>query len=310
MLHRFDDPEHGVRGFPPDTLRRLLAFLRRRRYELVDLHHVLRSLRGDAPPLRRAVTFTIDDGYREQATVAGPAFAEYDCPVTTFATSGFLDGALWFWWDQIAYVFSRVRPSRIRVEIHGVDLTYELTDQGARQRGQSDFTARCKAVPDPDKHSAIRALAAAADVELPTAAPHESAPMSWDELRAAEARGMTFGPHTVTHPILSRTDDAQSRHEITASWDRLRTEARNPVPVFAYPNGQPEDYGPREIQTMREIGLEGACIGEPGYATPARYQAPDGAFRIPRYAFPDTETYVAQFASGLERVKRLLRGLD
>ncbi len=28
--------------------------------------------------------------------------------------------------------------------------------------------------------------------------------MSWDQARLCEERGMTFGPHTVTHPILSR----------------------------------------------------------------------------------------------------------
>jgi peptidoglycan/xylan/chitin deacetylase (PgdA/CDA1 family) len=310
MLHRFDDPDHGVRGFSPDALRRLLAFLRRRRYALVGVHQVLRSLRGDAPPLRCAVAFTIDDGYREQATVAGPVFGAYDCPVTTFVTTGFLDGSLWFWWDQIEYVFARTRLPGIQARADGALLTYDCTSPAGRQRAQADFTSRCKAVPDRDKHAAIRGLAAAADVELPNAAPHEHAPMTWDELRAAESGGMSFGPHTVTHPILSRTDDAQSREEIRGSWERLRAEARAPVPIFAYPNGQRGDFSAREIGTLQELGLEGACIGEPGYATRTRYQAPGGAYRIPRYSFPDSEAYVAQFASGLERVKRLLRRMD
>ena len=68
------------------------------------------ALSGDGPPLNRAVAFTIDDGYVEQATVAAPVFAEFDCPVTTFVTSGFLDRALWFWWDQIEYVFAPDNP--------------------------------------------------------------------------------------------------------------------------------------------------------------------------------------------------------
>lgn len=32
-------------------------------------------------------------------------FAEFDCPFTTFLTTGFLDRTLWFWWDRIEYVF-------------------------------------------------------------------------------------------------------------------------------------------------------------------------------------------------------------
>jgi peptidoglycan/xylan/chitin deacetylase (PgdA/CDA1 family) len=310
MLHRFEDPDRGVQGLAPGTLRDILAFLHRRRYRFVGLHDVIRSLRGDMPPLHRGVAFTIDDGYREHATVAGPAFAEFDCPVTTFVTSGFLDGALWFWWDQIEYVFANAQPSSISLELGAGRLVYDLTHPGERERAQLDFTARCKAISDDDKHVAIRGLAAAAEVYLPPTPPPQYTPMSWEELRAAETRGMTFGPHTVTHPILSRTDDARSQEEIARSWDRLTSEARAPVPIFAYPNGQLEDFGPREIRIIREVGLEGACVGEPGYATAARYRAPDGAYRIPRYAFPSTPEYVAQFASGLERAKRLLRGQD
>ena len=61
MLHRFRDPERGVEGEDPVLLRRTLAFLRRRRVEFVALPDLFARLRGEGPPLRRAVAFTIDD---------------------------------------------------------------------------------------------------------------------------------------------------------------------------------------------------------------------------------------------------------
>src|SRR5262245_36519062 len=185
MLHRFADPARGVNGFDPEVLRRLLAFLRKRRHDFVDLSRLMERLDGNGPPLRRAVTFTIDDGYREQASVAGPIFAEFDCPVTTFVTTGFLDRALWFWWDQIEYIFARTTRPTVDVTAGGERLRYVIGDSGARTRGQEDFLARCKTLTETDKQAAIRSLALGADVELPVQAPEAYQPMTWDELRGA-----------------------------------------------------------------------------------------------------------------------------
>ena len=308
-LHRFADPDRGVSGFNPDTLRTLLAFLRRKRYNLVDIHTAIRRLAAEGPPLRNAVAFTIDDGYREQVTIAGPVFAEFDCPVTTFVVTGFLDGDLWLWWDKIEYLLAHAGRRDVELEIGGARRRYALDEPAGAQSARVDLTSYCKTIADTDKHTAIRSLAAAIDVELPERPPAAYAPMRWDELRSAERHGMTFGPHTVTHPILSRTDVGQSRFEIQTSWTRLRAEARCPVPVFAYPNGQPGDFGAREIDILREIGFEGACTCTLAYATPRRFRAL-GPFQIPRFAPPDSIPYLIQFVTGLERLKLLLRGDD
>ena len=312
MLHRFRDPERGIEGTDPALVRRALGLLRRRRFELVSLGDLYRRLRGDGPPLRRAVTFTVDDGYADQAEIGAPVFAAFDCPVTTFVTTAFLDGGLWFWWDRIGWVFRQTRRRRVRVDVAGerLDLTWATPEQ--RTLVASDFIARCKAVSDAEKLAAILALASEADVALPDVPPPDCAPMTWEQLRACEGRGMSFGPHTVTHPILSQVDDAQSRREIVDSWARLREQARAPVPVFCYPNGGWADFGPREIATIREGGLAGAVVGAWGFADVREFGGadPDAPFRVKRIPFPDDVPYVVQYVSGVERLKMALRRID
>src|SRR5262249_28062795 len=156
-----------------------------------------------------------------------------DCPVTTFVATGFLDKRLWFWWDQIEYAFSRAQRPAVRVELGGSPVNYDLRSESARRLAQEDFTKRCKGLPDRAKEEGIRALAQDLDVALPSSAPPQYAPMSWDALRWAEGKGMRFGPHTVTHPILSRVGDDRVRTELQESWARLREEVRNPVPVYS-----------------------------------------------------------------------------
>ena len=311
MLHRFHDPERGIHGTDPAVLRQGLELLRRRRYELVSLHDLFQRLRGEGPPLKRAVAFTIDDGYVEQALVAGPAFAAYDCPVTTFVATGFLDRQLWFWWDRIAFVFRETSRSALSVELGGQRLDLKWSDAGQRASVQQDFTERCKRVPNDEKLAAIERLASAAGVALPIQPPPDSAPMSWDELRAAERSGMSFGPHTVTHPILSRATDDQARAEIADSWRRLSAMASNPVPVFCYPNGGWDDFGRREIDAIRDAGLLGSVVGSWGLASSRSFHADrDAPFKVRRFPFPDDLPDLVQYVSGVERLKLMLRGQD
>ena len=309
MLHRFADPDLGTVGHDPATLRAALAYLRRERYELVSLTELFRRLREATPTLDRAIAFTIDDGYLDQATVAGQLFAEFDCPVTTFVTSGFLDGTIWFWWDRIEYVFAHTARAKLDVELDSQTVRYAFDPVTGYSRAQDDFTVRCKGVPDSEKLEAIRRLATSADVELPERPPLRYAPMSWDQVRSLEQRGMSFGPHTVTHPILARATPDQSRREIEQSWQRLTTEAASPVSVFCYPNGQAQDYGDREINVLRALGFAGAVVGTTGYAELQDFERPDGPFRVQRFSYTDDIHDVKQCVSGLERVSQLVRGV-
>ena len=311
MLHRFRDADRGVQGDDPALVRCALELLHGRGFEFVALADLFARLRGEGRPLRRAVAFTIDDGYAEQAGVGLPAFGAFDCPVTTFVTTGFLDGRLWFWWDQITWVLRQTRRKRLVVTVAGERLELAWDADAERRHAGERFVARCKTVPESERVAAIGRLASEADVPLPAAPPPEYAPMTWDELRAWEARGMSFGPHTVTHPILSRTDDTQSRREIVDSWTRLRQGARAPVPVFCYPNGGWGDFGVREIATIREAGLAGAVIGEWGIADSrdVRSADPDAAYRVPRIPWSGALPYTVQYVSGVEVAKLWLRGL-
>lgn len=307
-LHRFHDAERGIAGCDIAHLRSALTYLIRNSYELVALTELFERLGGKGPPARGAVAFTIDDGYLEQATVAAPLFAEFGCPVTAFVSTGFLDGKLWFWWDQVEHIFRHADCRSIRLRLGDADLDYRWNDAKQRDRVQADFTARCKRVTEAEKSAAMADLARLAKVTVPSTPPPHCAPMTWDQLRKCEGMGMTFGPHSVTHPVLSRTTDEAAGYEIAESWARLRTEARNPVPIFCYPNGAWDDFGSREIAILRRLDFTGALASEPGYAKAASFQSGvENRFRVQRFGFPDAMPHVVQYVSGVERVKQLVR---
>lgn len=309
MLHRFANTELSTLGHDSALLQRSLAYLRRERYDIIELRELFRRLAEGMPAGRPAVAFTMDDGYLDQASAAGDIFAAFDCPVTMFVTTGFLDGSVWFWWDRIEYIFAHTGRRTIELALGETSLRYIRDPVVGYAHAQADFITRCNRVSEQAKLEGIAHLAAAADVEVPALAPRRYAPMSWDQARALEYRGISFGPHTVTHPTLSRTGDDQSEREISASWERLRTCVRSPLPIFCYPNGQADDYGTREINALKAMGLTGAVVGTAGYAeTCAFVRDADGPFQVRRFSYFDDLRLLTQCVSGLERFKEIVRG--
>jgi len=308
MLHRFSMPDLGVSGHPVGELRKTLAHLRRERCEFTSVQEMFRRLR-EGLPLKRAVAFTIDDGYRDHALVGAPVFAEFDCPVTTYVVTGFLDGKVWMWWDQLSHIFESTKRTELRASLGPDEIEYRLDSMEARRNAARDLSLRCQDATQANRQKCISKVSLEADVEIPETAPPRFAAMTWDEARAAEKSGMTFGPHTVTHPVLSSTSPEQAEFEIAESWRQLNAEIGQPVPVFCYPSGRARDYGPREIQTIRRCGLWGAVVGQPGKVRPKRFRATEDArFQVSRYGYADHLPHVLQCVSGLEDLKSRLRG--
>lgn len=307
-LHRVADPVFGIGGHSLTGLRRLLARLRRDRWMVLDLEAGLDRLRDEPRTLKRALAFTLDDGYADVCSVAS-VFAEFDCPLTVFVATGFLDGTTWMWWDKIRYMIESTDLHSLRLDTELHDGPLELSNPITARRSVYRVVERCKRLDHRDKLAAIEGLAAATGVSPPDKPPPQYAPLTWHEARALEGGGVRFGPHTVTHPILSRTTDDHSDHEIRESWRRVEQELRNPVPVFAYPNGLARDFGLREMNSVRRASLKGALTMEPGYATPS--VTPADPYRTPRFAHSANPSDAILTAAGLhriaDRVHRMMR---
>lgn len=311
MAHRFADAERGTPGLDPALLRASLELLRRHRFHIVPLEQLVRQLREGERLAPRTVAFTIDDGYADYARVAAPIFAAYDCPVTVFVTTGFIDGAVWNWWDQVAYAIARTTRSSFEVEVAGLPLQEAWSSLPERDLVQARLTELLKVVADHHKEQAITALASTLEVTLPARAPAEYAALSWDEIRACEGTGSAFGPHTVTHPILSRVSAACAEAEIRGSWARVQQEVRAPVPVFCYPSGTEDSFTERDRAIVRDLGLLGAVSACPGYVRHRDFRGPASPrlFDIPRFGYPEQERLFRHTIFGIQSAKLWLRGL-
>lgn len=298
MMHRFEDPSVGVTGHSARVLRSHLSFLRRNRYNVASLRDLVENLESGEPPRPRTVVFTVDDGYADFARVAAPIFAEFDCPATTFLVTDFIDGSAMLWYDSVRYLLGDSSSASHDLRVGQASWRIEWSNPSERESKIGVLLERLKRVPTTAVSAMIEELPGITGRILPTAPPERFAAMSWSEVRHWSSRGMNFGPHSLSHPVLSRTTDSRSRSEVLGSWSRLSTEVPAAVPIFCYPNGTPRDFTDRERIFVKESGMKAAVSATGGGCRLEHFQ--EDRFAIPRYSYDDEPGRIRQVIVGLD----------
>jgi peptidoglycan/xylan/chitin deacetylase (PgdA/CDA1 family) len=120
--------------------------------------------------------------------------------------------------------------------------------------------------------------------------------LSWDEIRTMQQHNISFGSHTVTHPILSKISAEEIRTELQCSKETIEKQLGVPIRTFAYPVGRTEDFN-GEVKTMlQEAGYVCAVTTIPGPNEPGQ-----DPFELKRGT--PWETYLPAFATQLSWYK-------
>ncbi len=307
MLHRTHAPEHGIKGHSSGFLVSALDYLANRNYNFVSLTQLIQCLNGDLALPRNAVVFTCDDGFWDQAEITAPTLEKYNCPLTIFLITGFIDGELWPWDERLKHILRETGKSSIDIVVGNGSVHLELGSTAAREHAARMLRERLKTCEHAEFLRVLQELEDRAQVAISSRPPACHRPLSWEQARALEKRNVQFAPHTVMHSVLSRTSDETAEYEINHSWKRIREELEQPLPVFCYPIGRASDFGNREVQLVKEAGLELALATTPGYVNIKHDSAIDKRYRLNRFGFPDNMTDLVQYASSIERIKEIVR---
>jgi peptidoglycan/xylan/chitin deacetylase (PgdA/CDA1 family) len=232
----------------------------RRYYQPVSMGQIAESLRNGSPVPSHALAVTIDDGYRDFLFHGQPVFSRFEIPVTVFLITGFTDGELWPWWDQITYMFLRTQRTTISFDGQAIRVAGDL------MRLAGGVAHALKRLPNAECIARVKELQQLLEVVPPTLAPPEYEALSWDEVRQLNTAGVEFGVHTRTHPILSKlADENELQMEVAGAKQRLDQQMGFPSLHFAYPNGTLADYDCRTLAAVQRCGFATAVTAEPGF---------------------------------------------
>jgi len=233
---------------------------------------------GSLPPAAACITF--DDGYADNATVAAPILQRHGVPATFFVSTGYIDGGRM--WNDTVIEAVRAAPDGV-VDWSDLQLPNATVNTTASRVAAYQQALRVLKHREP-----ARRLAVTEEIARRAGLPVVSnLMMSRQQVCDLHDAGLEIGGHTVTHPILTRLDDAAAADEIGAGREQLAQWIGSWPKTFAYPNGVPgQDFGEREVGLVRAAGFSGAF-------TTSRGTAPVGVdpFRIPRFTPWDQQMF-------------------
>jgi len=258
MYHRFGD-NFGHRAVSRDAWCVQLDELKRS-FQVLSLEELCRHRREGRRDWRGTCVITVDDGYRDFYEVAYPELKKRNLPATLFVTTGFLHPGIWLWWDVIRYVIDRTARLSITIAYSGEALDLNLATEEDKQDSWARVAGACCHVSPVETWEIIRSLSRELKVAVPDHPPEDYQGCTVAELSAMAEHGITFGPHSVTHPILTRCEPHEWQSEITKSHDHLSALSRGYVKVFAFPNGRRGDYSDAIIQFLETQGFEGGVV--------------------------------------------------
>jgi hypothetical protein len=223
---------------------------------------VARIAAGEPLPAN-ALALTFDDGYADNLAAAR-ILAKHGATATFYITAGCLADGQPFWPSEIRLLVNGLRSPRLQLEAAGVNLDLPLESDAQRTAAIRTLTRTFKSNLIPVREALRDALRhRAGRPALPRVM------LTWDEVRAMHALGMTIGSHTMTHPNLPSAGADSARAELTQSRARLEQEVNAPVTMFSYPNGGADRYMTPEIrEVVRETGYQAATTSRNAFATP------------------------------------------
>jgi len=237
----------------------LLRFLARW-FNVIPLSEAVARLRARSlPPAAASLTF--DDGYADNFTVALPLLERYAMPATVFVASGYLDGGR-MWNDTVIEAIRACREPALDLRDDGLPRLAVATDEEKR-KAIDILLGELKYRPGAEREALSGRVARRTQAQLPN-----DLMLTSDQVRGLRGAGVEIGAHTVRHPILARTTEAEAEREIGDSKRDLERLLGAEVPLFAYPNGTPgKDYGAAHVELVRRAGFRGAFSTARGVAT-------------------------------------------
>ena len=236
-----------------------------RHFEPVSLSRIASALEDEVSLPENAISITIDDGYKSFLENGHPIFRRHHIPTTVYVVTGFTDGRLWLWFDQVGFVLEHTSKAFLSVMLGGKTLKLRIGSPQERSDSLAKLLDALKDVPNDERISFVTGLGSLCDVDVPALPPGCRAAMTWDELRAISSDGVEIGCHTESHPILSRISNVDEiEREICGAKNLMEERLGCTVRHFCYPNGRDVDISEIAVRTVVKAGFVTATTATRG----------------------------------------------
>ena len=227
----------------PGQLDRCLRILSRH-YRFVSLEDAADMLAGRRPMQPRSLAVTLDDGYRNQLTLALPILQRHGVPAAIFVSTGHVQSRRPFWFDRLDYALQQAAMDGREVSIGSRRCRFAGSSRDSLRRGYLELRTLAKSIErdDRDMSGELEALAGTLEAETGRRLQDMSEGDVWSAVLTAEEIGraagaVTFGSHTVDHVRIHRVDRPTADDQLRRSKSAIEAWTGRTCRFFCYPDG-------------------------------------------------------------------------
>lgn len=266
FYHRFSFGAPDYNCLPFVDIREFEKQLRhvKRWYNVITMDMLSNKLYVKEDFQNPAIIITIDDGYRDNYTVAYPILRELEMPAMIYLTTGFINTNKVPWVDHLFEILVSTREKNLCFpEL----LDGSFIDLSSFRKREDAFIKlfHCLLYLDHrEKMLAIRKLSEILCVRDSGNNNAERKMLNWHEILEMSRHKITFGAHTVNHPTLSRMEPTEAQREIYESKIAIEEKIGYPVRHFAIPNGKKKDFSEDLKKYCEKLGMTSVVSTESG----------------------------------------------
>lgn len=236
-----------------DEFKRRIEYLYRH-YRFISLRQALDYReKGNCPA--NCVVLTFDDGYKCLYKKALPVLRKYKIPATVFVSTGPISDGSILWYDQLLYMIGKAEVGEFSLPfIPGK--TYKVNTDADKKEVFCELVQHLKRIEFSEMEQKLEIIREKLKINKEELSKNELM-LTWNEIKEMKETGLiSFGAHTVHHPILTKMNIENAKYEIRESKRVMEEKLGLAVEQFAYPNG---DYNTKIENIVKSSGYACAC---------------------------------------------------
>jgi len=248
-----------------------------RHYQIMPLSEIHDCItRRQALP-GQCLAITFDDGYADNYTFAYPILQKYKLTATIFLTAGCVESRMPLWFDQVLSALKTTSRKKFACPL--TEKVFDIQTSALKLHAAHFMLHELKKADNDQRKKSVSDVLSELGVSPPQMLHNSARLLTWPQIMEMGNNSITFGSHTMTHPILSGLPAADLDWELTASRRIIEEKLGREVYFFAYPNGKKIDFDEQVAKAVKKAGYKAAVTTEPDINTPATEHYTWGRYR-------------------------------
>lgn len=258
-LHRVSEKNENVISHnenlkvSPTFLEKTVKTLAEQDFAFISLDELYGRLQ-DGISFKKAVVFTLDDGYKDNYTNAYPIFKKYNVPFTIYIATALPNNTAILWWDLLADL---IKKNDILILNDGTE--YNCSSKKDKENSFLEIREKIMHLPQKTFKEELFKLFGNYEKDLDWYKSVQEYALSWDEIKElSKDELVTIGGHTVNHLTLRDLSNDEIFTEIVDANKEIESIIDKKVEHFAYPFGGKNEINKKAFEIVKQLDLKTA----------------------------------------------------